>query len=65
MMNRNIISLAILLLVLGMISTVGCYLVQEEGAKAMFYSLAMIGQVSGTLVVYLEYREAKMWEEES
>ena len=65
MMNRNIISLAILLLVAGMMSTIGCYLAQEEGAKAMFYGLALIGQVSGTLVVYLENREAKMWEEES
>ena len=65
MMNRNIISLAILLLVLGMISTVGSYFVQEAGAKEWFYSLAVIGQGVGTLVVYLENREAKMWERES
>lgn len=65
MMNRNIISLAILLLVAGMLSTVGCYLAEDKAAEAMFYSLALIGQVSGILVVYLEYKEAKMWEEES
>lgn len=54
---KNITSLAIVLLVLGMISTVGSYLVQEEGAKAMFYSLALIGQGVGTLVVYIENKE--------
>lgn len=65
MMNRNIISLGILLLVAGMLSTIGCYLAEDKAAEAMFCGLALIGQVSGILVVYLEYREAKMWEEES
>lgn len=60
-MNRSIMSLAILLLVLGLVSTVGSYLVEEEGAKELFYALAFIGHGVGTLVVYLENREAKMW----
>ena len=54
---KNITSLAIVLLVLGMISTIGSYLVQEEGLKAWFYALALLGQSTGILVVWLENRE--------
>ena len=53
------------MLVLGMISTVGSYLVQEEGAKAMFYCLALVGQGVGIFVVYLEHRDTTMWRRES
>lgn len=65
MMNINIVSLGILLSVAGMLSTIGCYLSEDKVVEAMFYGLALVGQVSGVLVVYLEYREAKMWKEES
>lgn len=65
MMNRSIISLAIVMLVLGMISTVGAYLVKEEVAKAMFYCLAVIGQGIGIFVVYLDHRDTTMWKRES
>jgi hypothetical protein len=54
---KNVTSLAIVLLVLGLISTIGSYLVQEEGLKAWFYALALLGQTVGILVICLENQE--------
>jgi hypothetical protein len=55
--------LSILLLVLGMISTVGLYLAEDYSSRQWFFGLSLTGLIPGILLVYLEFKYAKMWKQ--